>query len=570
MLLTRNENVLHAVEHLEEVRRAAQANSSTQPRFKSKNSSGVFSSIYYWVKKAGMEEPPYRAESRARDQWLANFWRREAHLSGVINSVVGIDKNRAWAITGGRNQVNRYTQILRQAEGGQGWRYYINQQAQNYYTTDLGALTELGRDGRNGPVRALYTLDSTLCHLTGNYEKPLHYANTKEDWRADDFFRVVSLPSPLEELRGLGFCAVSRVLEMAKLMIAIYEHDQEMLGARSPKGLLLLQGLSEDQWNAAMAARAEELTAREQEWFGAVAVLAAEPGQNNPDAKLVALSQLPAGFDLEKTTNLLMYCYALCFGYDPIEFWPVQAGALGRGRETELQHEKATGKGGADFMLGFQDRLQMAMPETLTFEFEQRDEKGMVLEAAVIKAWADVANALYMNGAGVLTREQAASLLVENGIIPAEWTLTEEDAIATDEDMDADSQEQRAKIVMRNLRSRALEDDRVRRAAELFPREPIVRYRWSPFSAGRTTVLWEHGEDAVARRSWQVLQSQQRGLLVQRADEGDVLYEGEDFTITDADVEAAVVEGSERVDEEFAELLRGRILTDEELSALDA
>lgn len=569
MNLTRNERVMRAVEHLEEVRRATQAAGSKQPRFKPDRKQGVFASIYWWVKEARLSAPVYQVDSRARDRWLSEFWKREAHLAGVINSVVSIDKNRAWAITGGRNQVNRYTQMLRYAEAGQGWRYYINQQAQAYYATDIGGITELGREGRNGPVRALYTLDSTLCRLTGNFQKPLHYDNTKEDWTAEDFFRVVSMPSFREEHYGLGFCAVSRVLEMAKLMIAVYEHDQEMLGARSPTGLLLLQGITQDQWEAAMAARSEELSAREQNWFGSVAVLATE-GDATPDAKLVALSQLPTGFDIEKTTNLLMYCYALCLGYDPIEFWPVQAGALGRGRETELQHEKATGKGGADFMLSFQDRLQMVLPETITFEFEQRDEKGMVLEAQVYQAWANVANALYQGGMGILTREQAASLLVENGIIPAEWTIMEEDVVATDveeadeaaddeisaDDVDAPAA-QRGHLVLRNLRARALQDERVVRAAELYPREPIVRYRYDPRRGnGRTTVLWQRGEDAVARRSWPVTRGR-----VQRQD--DVLYEGEDFMITEADVEAAIVEGGERVGEEFAELLRGQVIEEE-------
>src|SRR5690606_27546080 len=130
---------------------------------------------------------------------------------------------------------------------------------------------------------------------------------------------------------------------------------------------------------------------------------------------------------------------------------------------------------------------------TITFEFEQRDEKGMVLEAQVIQAWADVANALYQGGMGILTREQAASLLVENGIIPAEWTIMEEDVVATDveeadeaeegdvseDDVDAPAA-QRGKLVMRNLRARALQDERMVRAAEMYPREPIVRYRYDP------------------------------------------------------------------------------------------
>ena len=55
----------------------------------------------------------------------------------------------------------------------------------------------------------------------------------------------------------------------------------------------------------------------------------ASGGMEQADAKLVALSQLPTGFDREVFTDQLMYGYSLVFGFDPTEFWPVNAGALG-------------------------------------------------------------------------------------------------------------------------------------------------------------------------------------------------------------------------------------------------
>lgn len=545
MRLTRNERIEAAVARLAQVRREVEIR-SRQPRLGTVEPGQFFASVLHWLRRAELDEPPYATDSRDRDRWLSDYWKREPHLAGVVSSVVAIDKNRAWAVTGGRNQVKRVTTMLREAEAGQGWRYYVTQQATNYYTTDMGALTELGREGPEGPVRGLYTLDSTLCRLTGDFARPLAYNNTKDAWAAEDFFRVVSMPSPREEYHGLGFCAVSRALELTKLMVAVYEHDQEMLGARSPKGLLLLKGISQEAWNDAMQARDADLTAREQEWFGAVAVLASQ-GIDDIDAKLVALSQLPAGFDMEKMTNLLMYGYALCFGYDPIEFWPVQAGALGRGRETELQHEKATGKGGADFMLSLQDQLQMALPPTVLFEFEQRDAKGMILEAEVIAAWVNVANALYQSGTGILTREQAASLLAQNGIIPPEWTEQEEDSVGTD------SEAARAA----EWRRRAREDERVLRAAVQYPDEPIVRVEWP---TGRQMLLFARGQELLGARVW--------ARPVRRADD-EVLYEGEDFTITDADVTRAIEDGRRRVGDEFAELLDAQPLSDEEIGALD-
>ena len=552
MKTTQNERVTSAVERLGEA--IERATLSRQPRFAAGDRQEFFGSVLKWLRRAEMEEPPYQADSRPRDAWLRDFWRREPHLAGVLHSVVAIDQNRHWTLTGGRNQVRRYTEILQQAENGAGWRHYAGLQALSYYTADIGAITEIGREGRYGPLRALFHVDPARCRLTGKADRPLAYDKTKQAWRPEDFFRMASLASTDEEMYGLGLCGVSRALELAKLMAGVYEHSLEKLGSRAPKGLLLLKGISQEQWKEAMTSREAALEGLERDYYGAVAVLASM-GMDDMDAKLVALSQLPDGFDLKTWTDLTMYGFALCFGYDPIEFWPVQAGSLGRGRETEIQHMKATGKGAASFMRSHQDQLQMRLPPSLLFEYEQRDQTGLLLEADVTQAWATVAKTLYEQGMGVLTRQQAMSVLAEQGVIPREWTTLEEDAEASDTgemDLGAGEQEERQRL---------LETEPVQRAIARFPDEPIVRYEWP---RGRMTMLWRRGDEAVARRRRAVSPPP----LVQRQD--DVLYQGDDFTVTENDVEQAIRAARERVGDEFGDLLEARPLTDEESETLDS
>lgn len=490
---------------LEQVERAREAAKSKQPRLSStkKEASNFFSSVFRWVNDANLEEPEYRPDSRLRDKWLSEFWKKEPHLAGVISSVNSIDTNRGWFMVGGRNQVSRYTQILRNAENGEGWRQYLSLQSTAYYTTDMGAITETGRDGKNGPLRALYHLDPTKCYLTDDVRAPLKYDKNKEPWTNDDFFRLTSMRNVMEEYHGLGLSACSRVLDMAKLMIAVYTHQTEMIGARAPKGLLLLQNISQGQWEEAMKIRDARLDSDMRKYYNAVAVIAQE-GVDSVDAKLVALSQLPEGFDIEVFTNLLMYAYALCIGYDPIEFWPVLAGSLGRGRETDIQHRKGTGKGGLNFMLAFQEQLQAQLPETIHFEFEQRDQEGVLLDAKVSQAWADVVMTLRgkvrsttpgpndpsgdgtttLDGSeSVISVEEARMLLVMNGVIPDAWTSSEEQVKATD-----------AKEIERMRKEELLENESIRRAIYQYPHEPIVRYDWKK---NKTVVLFSNGEEAL-------------------------------------------------------------------------
>jgi hypothetical protein len=497
---------------LEGVERAIQRVKSKQPRLSSKapEAPNFFSGVLNWVTAAADQEPEYRPDSRTRDKWLSSFWKRESHWAGVVSSVNMIDANRGWTMIGGRNQVNRFVPVLKNADDGAGWRQWISQQSTGFYTTDMGPITEIGRDGVGGPMRAIYHLDPTKCLLTGNPDKPLRYDNSKNPWSRDDFFRLVSMKNIEENFHGLGFSATSRVLEMTKLMLGIYSHQMEMVGARAPKGLLLLQNISQEQWDQAMRIRKANLDSEMRQYYNAVAVIA-QQGVDNIDAKLVALSQLPAGFDLEVFSNLLMYAYALCIGYDPIEFWPVQAGQLGRGRETDIQHRKGTGKGGLNFMLAMQEAIQGQLPETLHFEFEQRDQEGVLLDVQVAQAVANFVATLW-SGKGsqvpgsrgaaggdgepismepqeverLITTEEARSLLVQFGVIPDSWTQTDEEIKATD-----------VKEMERLKRDKLMENEAVRRAVYQYPEEPIVEYRWNYLGRHTSRVLFRQGQDAL-------------------------------------------------------------------------
>lgn len=445
---------------------------SQQPRFNKLNPNSFYTSLLRFTNSDIQNEPKYGTSQR--DEWLRKIWKQEPYLSGVISSVTSIDKNRGWILTGGRNQVKRFVNLLHNrfyfAPDLSGWRMSFGGSALSYYTSDLGSVTEIGRDGENGPLDSLYFVDPARCQLTGNFETPLKYnpaRGNEQLWQYNDYFRIVSLPDTDEARYGLGFCALSRAIELAKIMIGIYQYDNEMLLNRAPRGLLLLKGITEQQWEQAMTARDAKLDGDEKEYYGAVNVLA----QNDPgvelEAQLVALSSLPAEFDQQTFTDLLMYGYALVFGYDPREFWPVSAGSLGTATETEAQHRKAGAKGGLDFVLGYAEQLQEELPDTVQFEFEERDLDGELANAMVQQAQAEVVTTIYESGLregyGMLTPEQGRMMLAERQLIDPEWTMEQEEAVATDTDDE----------VVRSLAS-----ERVQRAIWQYPNEPIVRYRF--------------------------------------------------------------------------------------------
>ena len=516
---------------------------SRQPRLQT-DAEQTFGSVLKWLKVAELECPDYTADSRKRDAWLQANWQREPLWAAVINTCTLIDSSRGWTMTGGRNQVYRYTTITHQADGGQGWRNFFRRESLSFHVTDMCAITEEGRDGKGGPLRALYHVDSARCRWTGKIATPLEYnppRGNKQEWSQDDFFSVVSMPSDNEAFYGLGLCSTSRAIEMIKLLYGVWQHDQEQVGARMPKGLLLLRNIGEQQWKDAMTARTASLDAQDRYYYGGVMVLAGA-GADEPNAKLVALSQLPANFDQVTFAQLVAQVYATTSGLDLREIWSITAGGLGTSKETDVQHEKASTKGALEFTHAYQEKLQNELPDTLEFQFEERDEQGRLLQGQVAKVWAEVAKTLYeagQMGAGpLLDRDEVRSLLVDWGVIPDDWTETEEEAQSTDEEQTR----------MRRLQERALESGTVQRAARMFPSEPIVRYHWP---SGREVVLWQSGADVFRKRVWPV-------SITRAVDEGATLYEGDGVVITEADVQHAIEAGKTRVGSEFAQLLEAQ------------
>ena len=457
----------------EEIERARiAAVESKQPRFAidRTNVRQFLNAIYGVAKEAIFNEPPYAADSSKRDTWLSKVVKKEPYLLGILQSVVSIDKNRGWTLVGGKIQVKKFVNILHGfnvAADLNGWRHGISVTAQNYYQADLGAVVEIGRSQVNGPLAALYTVDPTKCHLTGDPATPLRYNNGARDkqlWEPTDYYRVASFPSPIEQFNGLGYCAISRCLELAKLMVSVFEHDREKLGSKAPKGILTINGgLTLDQWLKSLEESTAELKSLEREYYSGVQVLVGEQGADI-NVALTPLSNLPDNFDQQKFADMIIYGYALAFGYDPREFWPVSSGTLGTGNETKAQHRKASSKGGLDFALGFQEKLQDELPETLQFEFEQRDVEGDIAEVEFSKKKQDSVKELFESvnsrGENLINYVEARQLLVDAKIIPEGWTPEEEDLEITDTD---DMGE-------------VIEKQRVQNALAKYPDEDIVIY----------------------------------------------------------------------------------------------
>lgn len=545
-----------------EVEKVERAVKSLQPRFSKPSPDDFWASTYAWAHDDTLDEPPYIPDSRKRDSWLRKIWMREPHLAGVLNSSTMIDANRGFSIIGGRNQVKRFVDVCHNLENGKGWRFYHRKGAKSFRYADIGFVSEKGRNGSNGPITTLWTVDGARCKLTGDINYPLRYYPNRgksQEWKYNEYFRISSMPSDDETYNDLGYCAVSRAIEIAKTMIAVYEHDHEQLGARAPRGLLILKNIAQSTWDTAMESREAKLDSIEHLYYGGIAVLASA-GFDDIDAKLIALSNLPRDFDRKVFTDLLMYAYALVFGYDPEEFWPVSGGSLGRGRETEVQHAKASTKGTLDYCNEFQESFQRMLPDTVQFEYDQRDDLGELQAVEVQQAKANLIKIIYETGAQLgyplLQPWQAMYLLAENNLIPQEWTETEENVVADDSTPGGDEE----------ARSRYSKYEAVQRSLYSHPEEEIIQYQWK---AGRSyeRVLFSSMKD-YSRYNYRP-RYRGKNHLRQSSENKDIEIYYEDpasgVMITSEDVKRALSDGGKNIGDDWLEAVSSEPMTAEEI-----
>lgn len=473
------------------VERKMKIGESVQPRFSTPTS--IFASVYRWMLSCMAREPSERATFRQWDAWYRKISKEEPFLAGVLSSVVQTDANRGWTLTGGKRQVNAFTEKFHGFDSwivedgkpvkgsGGGWRSYVSWQSQSYHTTRMGCVSETGREGRAGPLFTLWSVDPCRAELTGNPSMPLRYfpaTGPMQEWTSDQFIRGKSLVSTDEAQSGYGCPAVERCYQLAKVMVAVVSHYQQKLNASTPDAILTGKYIGEEQWNEALRARAESLRADSDSYLNSIATIMSSGG-DMPEFALTMLSSLPDRWDIELWTKILMRGYELAFGYKGEFSWE-NAGVMGRGNEVQVQHRNATAQGGKDFILSHQEQLQSVLPPTLEFAYEERDVTGEQEDAALKLTQAQVVTEMtkwLVNTQSVLTADQVMQLAVEAKLVPDNWTPFEEDVTATDEEMP--------------------DSERIYRACQAFPDEPVVRYHW-PSNKMRT--LYRYGADRFIKR----------------------------------------------------------------------
>ena len=380
------------------------------------------SPLIFYLAQLG-DEIPLRPGLR-RDKALDKFWKTESILAGAIYSMCAKVAALDFRLSGKAKAVARYANLFQAADFGTGWVTFIQKVVQDILTQDNGAFIELLRPkgaSPHSPVRGIAHLDAQRIQRTGNPITPYLYHSKKDSkWHRLKWYQVLAVtdqPNPREDAKGRGYCAVSRVLEFAKLMRAIQTYQSQKLSGQRIPAILFVQGLRRNAVAAAVEKAQEEAKSTGRSLYISPIIISSHDSQRPLRVQLIELAGLPDGFSYDELMKWYIGVLALGMGTDYIEFFPMPGGGLGSAQQTTEMSSRSRGKGPGIILQQFEFGFNWyVLPQTVKFQFASTDPTAE-RERVELGVWRARRRG-EMVKSGEITGEQALRIAVQEGDAP--------------------------------------------------------------------------------------------------------------------------------------------------------
>lgn len=360
--------------------------------------------------------------SRARDAEMRSRWRDGTLLSGLVYAsatklanmpirVVARDPN---VVSHQRLAVELTEQFAALSEFGAGLGAAIATFSEDYLVTDNGGFMEVvGEGDKSQPLAGIpygvRHLDSLACDRTGDPLLPVVYTDAKGHRHALHHSRVMAmnqLPTSRRDMNGVGFCAVSRSIEVAVRFQDMNRYVRSKIGGTSAKKLLVGTNIKGPEIIKAIAAS----TALNQE-LGDIDVDTVAIGGTDVSLEALDLYSFPE-FSEEDQLRTVMTVMAIAWG---LEFNEVMAVATGRASD-EVALQRSRGRLQTMFANQFaQLATYKLVPRQLRVEIDFSDD--FLDQQQEIIADIRARNLERMVNIGVMTPNSARRKLVAEGYI---------------------------------------------------------------------------------------------------------------------------------------------------------
>lgn len=352
--------------------------------------------MYQWSLSHESVVPPYW--SRARDMWLRKFVRDSGPLKTAVGTFVNKCVTIPFSINPRDRSINRHVakakaieNDLRRNSGSmssgplKGFKEALKMGLADFLQADNGAFfLVMGGGPADGPIVGapvgILHMDSLQITRTRDAEFPVKFLERGGKTYKIHYTRLiemVNLPSPDNELIGVGLCAVSCCIEAAQELWDIYRYSSEKFGSRPPRQMLYAEtGATVKELDGAIRAWQIKLDQRGQTHFGGTLVMA--PARANQNLKLnkIDLNDAPSGFDRRDVTTIDKSEIAAAFGLDLRDLSYI-LGAPSRTGDAEVQDRKGRGKGVGEFLETFKERFEEVYlnGDLFSIDFDNPDDE---------------------------------------------------------------------------------------------------------------------------------------------------------------------------------------------------
>ena len=385
--------------------------------------------------------------SRQRDMKLREYWKQIDHLAGAIytfesrlSTIPFLIEPRDPNFASHRRLAEQFQEILlNESEFGEGWNAFYEPWIEDLITQDNGAFGEIVGDGPpEGPIvgmpLGIAHMDSQFCIRTGNPVFPVVFQDPKEGYHKMHYTRVFyssQMPSPNIRMNKVGFCAISRCLNISQNLLDMMIYKQEKFGSRPQRGIIVTKGgLDPEDVREALKIANESMDNQGLRRYSRHAVIGAA---DLPEAALevIETTKIPDGFDEEKSTILAMAAISLALGVDARELFPSMSIGATRA-DALLSHLKQRGKGyGQVLEITERGLTSKFLPDVLKITFDYQDD-AQDQQQAEIKAKRAERHQTYIKNLiltervvreqmlsdGDISQEQFENLELEDGRLP--------------------------------------------------------------------------------------------------------------------------------------------------------
>lgn len=383
----------------------------------------------FWVTMGAQldEEPRWNAiYPHFRDTYLQTFSRSEPMLASAIYSMATRISTLNYEVNGPPRAKKFASELLTKPGLGDTLNATVQKLSSDLDNTDNGAFLELWRagnpmlDAKDRPVLGFAHLDSRQCWRSFDPEFPVWYTNPiTHAIRKIHRSRIVfasNNPQPNELARGIGFCATSRVLRMARVFKNMQIFIDEKVGGRFTRAIGSVSGVTPKQLKDALVQQEGVADSKGFVIYKDIPFLVSPNMEKGSEIKIMLqdLASIPDGFVFRDDADLYAYMLAFAFGVDAREFWPATSSGATKADAT-VQNMKARGRGIGDRIATIENMIRQALPDSVTFEYDFTDDDQDKASAEIHQAQATTLKLFFDMGA--ITSEQVQALAVAKGIL---------------------------------------------------------------------------------------------------------------------------------------------------------